>query len=116
MPEETHAHLTRANGRSDSLTSANGQTDASTSANARGDSAASMLTPPVHRVEDVCDRLEHAERRLKEMAEACSAVLENLSEVDRKHSMTVAALNERLGDWFDLEGKLLSELFGFRSK
>ncbi len=57
----------------------------------------------------LCARLEQAEHRFKQMTEECGNVLEGLVAVDRRHAITLATLNDRLGDWCSIERKLLEE-------
>jgi len=57
----------------------------------------------------LCARLEHAEQRFKQMTDECGSVLDGLAAVDRRHATTLATLNDRLGDWCNIERKLLEE-------
>lgn len=69
----------------------------------------SQLDATLDHLEGLCSRLEQAELRFKQLTDECQAVLQGLVAVDRRHSSVVAGLNERLGDWCHLEGKLLEE-------
>jgi hypothetical protein len=57
----------------------------------------------------LCARLEQAEQRFKQMTDECSHVLDGLVAVDRRHATALATLNDRLGDWCNIERKLLEE-------
>ncbi len=57
----------------------------------------------------LCERLETAEQRFKRLTDECEGVLHGLVAVDRHHSGAVANLQARLGEWCNLEGKLLQE-------
>jgi hypothetical protein len=57
----------------------------------------------------LCSRLEQAEQRFKQMTDECGTVLDGLVSVDRRHATTLATLNDRLGDWCNIERKLLEE-------
>ncbi|HSK07944.1 MAG TPA: anti-sigma factor [Vicinamibacterales bacterium] len=63
----------------------------------------------VGQLERLCGRLEQAEQHFKRLTDECETVLQGLVAVDRRHSGAIASLNERLGDWCNLEGKLLEE-------
>jgi len=68
-----------------------------------------QLDRTLEHLERLCGRLEHAERHFKHLTDDCTGVLQGLVAVDRQHASAVAGLNERLGDWCRLEGKLLEE-------
>lgn len=68
-----------------------------------------QLDATVGHLERLCSRLEQAEQQFKRLTDECESVLHGLVAVDRRHSAAVATLNERLGDWCNLEGKLLEE-------
>jgi hypothetical protein len=85
-------------------------------AEAPGDAIAAAPRPAAGQVDAtldhltrLCGRLEQAEARFKHLTDECEGVLQSLVAVDRRHSSVVAGLNERLGDWCHLEGKLLEE-------
>jgi chromosome segregation ATPase len=67
------------------------------------------LDSSVGQLERLCARLEQAEKDFKHLTSECQTVLHGLVEVDRRHSAAIAGLSERLGDWCNLEGKLLEE-------
>lgn len=71
--------------------------------------AGGELDVTLDHLERLCSRLEHAEQRFKQLTNECEGVLKGLVAVDRQHSSAVASLNERLGEWCNLEGKLLQE-------
>ncbi len=68
-----------------------------------------QLEATVGHLERLCGRLEQAEQQFKRLTDECDKVLHGLVAVDRRHSAAIASLNERLGDWCNLEGKLLEE-------
>ncbi len=68
-----------------------------------------QIDSALEQVGRLCTRLEQAEQRFKQMTDECSGVLEGLVTVDRRHATTLATLNERLGDWCNIERKLLEE-------
>ncbi|RPJ77148.1 MAG: hypothetical protein EHM24_00675 [Acidobacteria bacterium] len=74
-----------------------------------GDARLEQLDATLEHLERLCGRLEHAERHFKQITEDCQGVMQGLVALDRRHASTVAGLNERLGDWCNLEGKLLEE-------
>ena len=74
-----------------------------------GDDWPGQLEATVGHLERLCGRLEQAERQFKRLTDECENVLHGLVAVDRRHSAAVASLNERLGDWCNLEGRLIEE-------
>ena len=74
-----------------------------------GDTRLEQLDETLAHLERLCGRLEHAERQFKQLTDDCQGVLQGLVTVNRQHATAVAGLNERLGDWCNLESKLLSE-------
>lgn len=74
-----------------------------------GEARLEQLDRTLEHLERLCGRLEHAERHFKQLTDDCTGVLQGLVAVDRRHASAVAGLNERLGDWCNLEGKLLEE-------
>ena len=87
-----------------------------TGADGTADPASAAVSQGLARVEStldhlghLCARLEHAEQRFKQMTDECGSVLQGLVAVDRRHATTLAALNDRLGDWCSIERKLLEE-------
>jgi hypothetical protein len=74
-----------------------------------GDDRPGQLEATVGHLERLCGRLEQAEQQFKRLTDECDKVLHGLVAVDRRHSAAIASLNERLGDWCNLEGKLLEE-------
>lgn len=75
----------------------------------RENDRAEQLDATLGQLERLCGRLEQAERQFKRLTDECEGVLHSLVAVDRRHSAALATLNERLGDWCNLEGKLLEE-------
>jgi hypothetical protein len=67
------------------------------------------LDATLQHLERLCGRLEQAEARFKQLTDECEGVLTGLVAVDRRHSSVIAGLNDRLGDWYHLESKLLEE-------
>lgn len=74
-----------------------------------GDDRPGQLEATVGHLERLCGRLEQAEQQFRRLTDECDQVLHGLVTVDRRHSAAIASLNERLGDWCNLEGKLLEE-------
>jgi hypothetical protein len=68
-----------------------------------------QIDTALEQVGRLCTRLEQAEQRFKQMTDECAGVLDGLVTVDRRHATTLATLNERLGDWCNIERKLLEE-------
>ncbi len=75
----------------------------------REDDRAGQLEAALGHLERLFGRLERAEQQFKRLTDECEGVLHGLVAVDRRHSAAIASLNERLGDWCNLEGKLLEE-------
>ncbi len=84
------------------------------------DSTAAASTPdtPVHaeqlslslqQIKQTQQHLAEMETRLADLTRDCAQILEQWSRTDERHASAVAALNERLGDWTDLERRLLTE-------
>lgn len=71
--------------------------------------APGQIDATLDHLERLCGRLEQAEARFKQLTDECEGVLHGLVAVDRRHSSVIAGLNERLGDWCHLEGRLLEE-------
>jgi hypothetical protein len=74
-----------------------------------GDARLEQLDATLEHLERLCGRLEHAERHFKQLTDDCQNVLQGLVALDRRHASAVAGLNDRLGDWCNLESKLLEE-------
>ena len=84
------------------------------------DSAAASPEPatPLHaeqvalsltQIKETQRHLEEMETRLAALTRECEKILEGWSRTDERHASAVAALNERLGDWTDIERRLLAE-------
>ena len=74
-----------------------------------GEPRLEQLDTTLEHLERLCGRLEHAERHFKQLTDECQGVLQGLVTLDRRHASAVAGLNDRLGDWCNLESKLLEE-------
>lgn len=55
------------------------------------------------------EHLQEMEARLAELTRGCASVLEQWTRTDEQHASAVAALQERLRDWSDIERRMLSE-------
>jgi Anti-sigma-K factor rskA len=70
---------------------------------------AEQVSLSLQQIKQTQQHLEEMETRLADLTRDCAAILEQWSRTDERHSSAVAALNERLGDWTDLERRLLTE-------